>query len=52
MPETLITLVILIALFAWSPLLQAICPACSRLLKRYRHRLVPRQMSSRDEELT
>ena len=36
MPETLITLAIIVALFAWPPFLQLVCPPCGRLLRRLR----------------
>ena len=36
MPETIITIGILAAMFAWPFLLQIICPACSRILRGYR----------------
>lgn len=36
MPETIIAIGILAAMFAWPPLLQILCPACSRLLNRRR----------------
>ncbi len=35
MIETLITLAIIVALFAWPPFLQLVCPPCSRLVRRY-----------------
>ncbi len=31
---TLLTLGIVAAIFAWPPMLQVVCPACSRLLNR------------------
>lgn len=36
MIETMITLAIIVALFAWPPFLQLVCPPCNRLLRRYR----------------
>ena len=36
MPETIIAIGILAAMFVWPPLLQILCPACSRLLHRRR----------------
>lgn len=36
---TVITVVLLAAMFAWVPILQAICPPCSRFFERRRRRL-------------
>jgi hypothetical protein len=36
---TILTVVILVAIFAWVPLLNAVCPPCSRFLQRRRRRL-------------
>ncbi len=36
---TVITLVILAAMFAWVPLLKLVCPPCSRFLESRRRRL-------------
>ncbi len=45
---TAITLILIGAMFAWVPLLQIVCPPCSRFLQSRRRRLpVGRRTASR-----